>query len=350
MKFLDQAKVHIKSGDGGAGCCSFRREAYVEYGGPDGGDGGRGGHVIAECVDGLNTLIDYRYKQHFKAKTGNAGAGRQKSGAAGADIVLKLPKGTQILEEDQSTVVADLVEVGQTFILARGGDGGFGNLRYKTSTNRSPRKALPGWPGLEKSVWLRLKLIADVGLVGLPNAGKSTLLSTITRAKPKIADYPFTTLHPNLGVVGLFDKEFVMADIHGLIKGAHRGLGLGDRFLGHIERCNVLLHLIDGTQPEPLTAYETIRRELAAYGGGLTKKFEIVAITKADALTNEQTKKIMAKVKGSISSPTYLISAPTKLGIQDLLSIILEKINKPMLSLNPEAKKLQEETGGWAPI
>ena len=266
MKFLDQAKIHIRSGDGGSGCASFRREKYIEFGGPDGGDGGRGGHVVAECVDGLNTLIDYRYQQHFKAKTGRPGAGKQKSGAAGDDIILKLPVGTQILDESKHNILADLTQIGQKIILAIGGDGGFGNIRYKTSTNRAPHKFLPGWPGEEKSIWLRLKLIADAGLVGLPNAGKSTLLSVVTHAKPKVADYPFTTLHPNLGVTGFLDNEFVIADIPGLIEGAHQGLGLGDRFLGHVERCSILLHLIDVNQEDPFHAYSTIRSELEAMG------------------------------------------------------------------------------------
>ena len=350
MKFLDQVKINIKAGDGGSGSPSFRREKFIEFGGPDGGDGGKGGSIILKSERNLNTLIDFRYQQHFKAKTGYAGAGRQKSGASGTDIILKLPKGTQVFEEDNRTIIADLVEVGQRVVIARGGDGGFGNLRYKTSTNRAPRKSLPGWPGIEKSIWLRLKLIADVGLVGLPNAGKSTLLSTITRAKPKIADYPFTTLYPNLGVVGLFDKEFVIADIPGLIKGAHKGFGLGDRFLGHIERCNVLLHLIDGTQSDPLVAYETIRKELTDYGGGLEKKFEIVAITKADALTEEQTREIMTNLVSLIPSPTHLISAPTKQGVEDLLLRILEKVYEPGLASNPTAPRTGKGSSGWAPI
>ena len=304
MKFLDQAKVHIKSGDGGAGCCSFRREAYVEYGGPDGGDGGRGGHVLAECVDGLNTLIDYRYKQHFKAKTGNAGAGRQKSGAAGADIVLKLPKGTQILEEDQSTVVADLVEVGQTFILARGGDGGFGNLRYKTSTNRSPRKALPGWPGLEKSVWLRLKLIADVGLVGFPNAGKSTFLNSVSAARPKIGDYPFTTLRPNLGTVQIYDTSFIIADIPGLIEGASEGAGLGLNFLKHISRTGHLLILLDPQNPERSIEDQlaVLLHELKTYDPSLLDKSIWLAINKRDTLEEEKQEALIKLIKKKMSS------------------------------------------------
>ncbi|MBH67471.1 MAG: GTPase ObgE [Rhodospirillaceae bacterium] len=350
MKFLDQAKVHIKSGNGGAGCCSFRREAFVEFGGPDGGDGGRGGHVIAECVDGLNTLIDFRYQQHFKARTGTPGAGRQKTGAAGNDVVLKLPVGTQILEDDRKTLIADLTEIGQRIVLASGGDGGYGNLRYKTSTNRSPRKTLPGWPGEEKSIWLRLKLIADVGLVGLPNAGKSTLLSSITRAKPKIADYPFTTLHPNLGVVGFDDGEFVMADIPGLIEGAHLGSGLGDRFLGHIERCGVLLHLIDGTQPDLLTAYNTVRKELVAYGAGLEDKIEIVGITKADCINAEDSLKLVENLSDNISSPIHLISAVTRLGLNEILSVLLQNINETRVSQTFGRASLLKESEEWKPI
>ena len=350
MKFLDQAKVHIKSGNGGAGCCSFRREAFVEFGGPDGGDGGRGGHVIAECVDGLNTLIDFRYQQHFKARTGTPGAGRQKTGAAGNDIILKLPDGTQILEEDRKTLIADLTTTGQRIVLASGGDGGYGNLRYKTSTNRSPRKALPGWPGEEKSIWLRLKLIADVGLIGLPNAGKSTLLSSITRAKPKIADYPFTTLHPNLGVVGFDDGEFVMADIPGLIEGAHLGSGLGDRFLGHIERCSVLLHLIDGTQPDLLTAYNTVRKELVAYGAGLEDKIEIVGITKADAVNPEDSLKLIKNLSDNVRSPVHLLSSVTRLGLNEILSVLLKKINETRVSQTFDRASLLKESEEWNPI
>src|SRR5499427_8512665 len=255
MKFLDQAKVYIRSGNGGAGCVSFRREKFIEFGGPDGGDGGRGGDVIAQCVDGLNTLIDYRYQQHFKAKTGGHGMGKNRSGAAGADIVLKVPKGTQIFDEDNETLLADLTEIGDRAILAKGGNGGFGNAHFKTSTNRAPRRANPGLAGEERTIWLRLKLIADAGLVGLPNAGKSTFLASVSAAKPKIADYPFTTLHPHLGVVSVDDREFVLADIPGLIAGAHEGAGLGDRFLGHVERCRVLLHLVDGTCEHAGKAY-----------------------------------------------------------------------------------------------
>jgi len=288
MKFLDQAKIYIRSGDGGAGCMSFRREKYIEFGGPNGGDGGRGGDVVAEAVEGLNTLIDFRYQQHFKAKRGTHGKGRDMTGAAGAPLVIKVPAGTQIFADDKETLVAELLKPGQRVVLAKGGDGGFGNARYKTSTNRAPRRADPGWPGEERWLWLRLKLIADAGLVGLPNAGKSTLLSAVSRARPKVADYPFTTLHPVLGVVYAHGREFVLADIPGLIAGAHEGIGLGTRFLGHVERCAVLVHLVDGTQEDVAGAYGTIRAELAAYGSDLAEKPEIVALNKIDALTPEE--------------------------------------------------------------
>ena len=266
MKFLDQARVYIRSGGGGNGCISFRREKYVEFGGPDGGDGGRGGDVVAECVDNLNTLIDFRFRQHYRAKKGVDGMGRNRSGSRGEDAVLKVPPGTQIFAEDNETLLADLIEPGQRVVLAAGGNGGFGNAHFKSSTNRAPRRANPGEPGVETEIWLRLKLIADAGLVGLPNAGKSTFLAAVSAAKPKIADYPFTTLHPNLGVVRAGDRDFVLADIPGLIEGAHEGAGIGDRFLGHIERCRVILHLVDGTDEDPAGAYATIRGELAAYG------------------------------------------------------------------------------------
>src|ERR687898_3684972 len=282
MKFLDQAKVYIRSGDGGAGAVSFRREKFIEFGGPDGGDGGRGGDVWVEAVDGLKTLIDYRYQQHFRAKTGVHGMGRNRTGAKGADVVLKVPAGTQIYEDDNETLICDLTEVGQRFRLAAGGNGGFGNQRFKTSVNQAPRRANPGQEGQEKTIWLRLKLIADAGLVGLPNAGKSTFLATVTSAKPKIADYPFTTLHPQLGVVRIDNREFVLADIPGLIAGAHEGAGLGDRFLGHIERCRVLLHLVDATGPHAGEAYKVVRGELEAYGHKLAGKQEIIALAKAD--------------------------------------------------------------------
>lgn len=287
MKFLDQAKIYVKSGDGGRGCVSFRREKYVERGGPDGGNGGRGGDIVFEAVKDLNTLIDFRYTQHFRAKNGNGGAGRDMTGASGEELVIKVPVGTEILDEDKETVLLDMTDEGQRVTFLKGGDGGFGNAHYKSATNQAPRKSTPGWPGEERDVWLRLKLIADAGLVGLPNAGKSTFLAAVSRAKPKIADYPFTTLHPNLGVVKAGEYSFVIADIPGLIEGAHEGHGLGDRFLGHVERTSVLLHLIDGTQDDVVKAYKTIRNELRQYGGGLAKKPEIIALTKTDAIGEE---------------------------------------------------------------
>lgn len=287
MKFLDQAKIYVKSGDGGKGCVSFRREKYVERGGPDGGNGGRGGDIVFEAVQDLNTLIDFRYTQHFRAKNGNGGEGRDKTGASADELVIKVPVGTEILDADKETVLLDMTEEGQRVTFLTGGDGGFGNAHYKSATNQAPRKSTPGWPGEERDVWLRLKLIADAGLVGLPNAGKSTFLAAVSRAKPKIADYPFTTLHPNLGVVKAGEYSFVIADIPGLIEGAHEGHGLGDRFLGHVERTSVLLHLIDGTQDDVVKAYKTIRNELKQYGGGLAKKPEIIALTKMDAIGEE---------------------------------------------------------------
>src|SRR5919197_100374 len=283
MKFLDQAKIYLKSGDGGAGACSFRREKFIEFGGPDGGDGGRGGSIVLEAVANLNTLIDYRYQQHFRAPNGRGGAGRNRTGADGDDLVLKVPVGTQILDEDKEEVLVDLTEPGQRVVFLQGGDGGFGNTHYKSSTNRAPRRADPGWPGQERWVWLRLKLIADAGLVGLPNAGKSTLLSAVSRARPKIADYPFTTLKPQLGVVQARGEEFVVADLPGLIEGASEGAGLGPRFLGPLERCADILHLIDGTEEDVVGAWRTIRRELEAYGHGLAEKPEIIALNKSDA-------------------------------------------------------------------
>ena len=287
MKFLDQAKVYVRSGNGGGGSVSFLREKNLEFGGPNGGDGGRGGDVVVECVDGLNTLIDYRYQQHFKAATGGHGMGKNRTGADGADIVMRVPVGTQIFEEDNETLIADFTAVGQRTVLLRGGNGGFGNAHFKTSTNQAPRRANPGQEGIEKTIWLRLKLIADAGLVGLPNAGKSTFLAAVSAAKPKVADYPFTTLHPNLGVVRIVERDFVLADIPGLIEGASEGAGLGDRFLGHVERCKVLVHLIDGTQEDVGAAYQTVRGELGAYAEALGDKLEIVVLNKTDALDAE---------------------------------------------------------------
>ena len=328
MKFLDQAKVFIRSGDGGAGCVSFRREKFIEFGGPNGGDGGRGGDVVAECVDGLNTLIDYRYQQHFKAKTGGHGMGANRSGASSPDVVLKVPVGTQVFDEDNETLLADFTEVGQRAVLAKGGNGGFGNTHFKSSTNRAPRHANPGLAGEERTIWLRLKLIADAGLVGLPNAGKSTFLAAVSAAKPKIADYPFTTLHPQLGVVSVDTREFVLADIPGLIEGAHEGVGLGDRFLGHVERCRVLLHLIDGTVEHAGEAYKTVRAELAAYGHGLADKAEIVALNKADALTPEQLKQQTARLKRAAKKTPLVISGVTRQGVTDALRALVKVIDQ----------------------
>ena len=287
MKFLDEAKIFIKSGTGGDGCVGFRREKNIPFGGPNGGNGGRGGDIVVECVDGLNTLIDFRYQQHFKARRGDGGSGRNKNGKAADDIVLKVPVGTQIFEEDNEYLLGDLTKPGQRMILAKGGDGGRGNTHFKTSTNQAPRRAEDGWPGEEHWLWLQLKLIADAGLIGLPNAGKSTFLAAVTRARPKIADYPFTTLHPNLGVGYVDGDEIVLADIPGLIEGAHEGAGLGDRFLGHVERCGVLFHLIDGTEEDVAKAYTTVRHELEQYGDILGSKTEVVALNKIDALTDE---------------------------------------------------------------
>lgn len=289
MKFLDEAKIYTKSGDGGPGCISFRREKYIENGGPDGGNGGRGGDIVFEAQNDLNTLIDFRYTQHFRAPNGQGGSGRDRSGHKGETVVIKVPVGTQIIDEDKQTVLIDMVEEGQRVTFLKGGDGGFGNAHYKSSTNQAPRKKTPGWPGEERPVWLRLKLIADVGLLGMPNAGKSTFLAATSRAKPKIADYPFTTLHPNLGVVKAGDVDFVIADIPGLIEGAHEGTGLGTRFLGHVERTSVLLHLVDATQDDPVQAYRIIRNELEMYGGDLAQKKEVVVLTKMDALGEELT-------------------------------------------------------------
>ena len=323
MKFLDQAKVFIRSGDGGAGSVSFRREKFIEFGGPDGGDGGRGGDVFVECVEGLNTLIDYRYQQHFKARPGGHGMGKNRAGGKGDDIILKVPKGTQIFDEDGETMIADMTELGQKFRLAKGGNGGFGNAYFTTSTNRAPRRANPGLEGEERWLWLRLKLIADAGLVGLPNAGKSTFLASVTAAKPKIADYPFTTLHPGLGVVRVDEREFVLADIPGLIEGAHEGLGLGDRFLGHVERCRVLLHLVDATSEHSGKSYKIVRAELDAYGNGLEDKPEIVALSKADAVTPEVLKEQKARLKRAAKKEPMVISAASGQGVQDALRAIL---------------------------
>jgi len=327
MKFLDEAKVYVRSGDGGNGCVSFRREKFIEFGGPNGGDGGKGGDVIVQAVGGLNTLIDYRYQQHFKAKNGRGGMGKDRHGASGDDIVLAVPAGTQIYAEDGETLLADLTDVGQRVVLARGGNGGFGNAHFKSSTNRAPRHANPGQPGEELTIRLRLKLIADAGIVGLPNAGKSTFLAAVSAAKPKIADYPFTTLHPQLGVVESDGREFVLADIPGLIEGAHEGSGLGDRFLGHIERCRVLLHLVDGTTEHAGKAYKTVRAELDAYGHGLAEKPEIVALNKADALTAEELREQTARLKRAAKKTPLVVSAATGAGVPEVVRALRQAID-----------------------
>ena len=326
MKFLDEAKVYIRSGDGGNGCVAFRREKFIEFGGPSGGDGGKGGDVIAVAVDGLNTLIDYRYQQHVTAKNGQGGMGKDRHGASGADVILKVPVGTQIYDEDGETLLADFTKAGERNTLAHGGNGGFGNARFKSSTNRAPRNANPGQPGTELTLRLRLKLIADAGIVGLPNAGKSTFLAAVSAAKPKIADYPFTTLHPQLGVVDVDGREFVLADIPGLIEGAHEGVGLGDRFLGHVERCRVLLHLIDGTSENAGEAYKTVRAELSAYGQELADKPEIVALNKADALSADEIKQQMARLKRAAKKTPLVISAVSGDGVQEVLRALLDVI------------------------
>ncbi len=346
MKFLDQAKVYIRSGDGGAGCVSFRREKFIEYGGPDGGDGGRGGDVWIEAVDGLNTLIDYRYQQHFKAKTGMHGAGRQMHGPNAEDVVLKVPVGTEVLEEDGETLVADMDIVGKRIRLAKGGNGGFGNVHFKGPINQAPRFALPGQEGIERWVWLRLKLIADVGLVGLPNAGKSTFLAAVSAAKPKIADYPFTTLTPNLGVVDLSTNErFVIADIPGLIEGASEGAGLGVRFLGHVERSATLIHLVDGTQDDVADAYRTVRAELAAYGEGIADKAEIVALNKVDALDPETRKKKLAELKKAAGKKPMVVSGVSGEGVKELLRDAYAMVRERKAEVAAEGKPVE----AWRP-
>jgi len=351
MKFLDEARVYIKSGDGGAGCASFRREKYIEFGGPDGGDGGRGGDVVAVAVDSLNTLIDFRYRQHFKAKNGHPGMGRQRTGAGGASAVLRVPVGTEILDGETDEVLADLTAVGQEVLLLKGGDGGFGNTHYKSSTNRAPRRADPGRPGQEMWILLRLKLIADAGVVGLPNAGKSTFLAATSRAHPKIADYPFTTLYPQLGVVFIEDEEFVLADIPGLIEGAHEGHGLGDRFLGHIERCGVLLHLVDGTEDDVAAAYRTVRRELEAYGGGLAEKPEIVGLNKCDALTEPRIAEQRAALEAECGKRVHVLSGVSRRGVDAVLSALLTEIRRARAERRAgnESAVGVSTTGNWTP-
>lgn len=345
MKFLDLAKVYIRSGAGGNGCVSFRREKFVEYGGPDGGDGGSGGDVIAEAVEGLNTLIDFRYQQHFFAQNGRPGMGRARTGPDGNDIVLRVPVGTEIIDEDEETLIADLTEVGQRIVLAKGGNGGWGNLHFKSATNQAPRRANPGQESIERTIWLRLKLIADVGLLGLPNAGKSTFLAATSNARPKIADYPFTTLVPNLGVVGVDGAEFVVADIPGLIAGASEGRGLGDMFLGHVERCAALLHLVDGSSGDPVGDYRTIIDEIEAYGGGLANKPRITVLNKIDTLDAEERAFIRDELKAATGTEVLMMSGVSGEGTQDVLRALRAQI---VARKEAEAEALAEDTP-WQP-
>ncbi|MGH1425702.1 MAG: GTPase ObgE [Pseudooceanicola sp.] len=350
MKFLDLAKVYIRSGSGGGGAISFRREKYIEYGGPNGGDGGNGGNVWAEAVDGLNTLIDFRYQQHFFAQNGQGGMGQNRTGATGDDIVLRVAVGTEILDEDEETVLADMTEVGQRVLLARGGNGGFGNAHFKTATNQAPRRANPGQPGVERTIWLRLKLIADVGLLGLPNAGKSTFLAATSNARPKVADYPFTTLHPNLGVVGVDNAEFVVADIPGLIEGASQGKGLGDLFLGHIERCAVLLHLVDGTSGTLIEDYQTIVAEIDSYGAGLVDKPRIVALNKIDALDEEERAFLKEELEAVAGPGVMMMSGASGEGLTDVLRALRANISADRLRAKQEAAEDTEtDDAPWHP-
>jgi GTP-binding protein len=346
MKFLDQAKIYIKSGAGGNGCIAFRREKFIEFGGPNGGDGGNGGDVWVECVQNLNTLIDYRYQQHFSAENGRPGMGQNRAGPNGRDCIIKVPPGTQVLAEDGETLLADLTEPGARVRLAKGGNGGFGNAHFKSATNQAPRHANPGQPGEELTIWLRLKLIADAALVGLPNAGKSTFLATVSAAKPKIADYPFTTLHPNLGVVRAGDVDFMLADIPGLIEGASEGAGLGDRFLGHIERCRVLLHLVDATSPDVASDYKTVRRELKAYGGGIDKKKEIVALSKIDALDETTLAERRDALKKAARKTPLLLSAVSGAGVKEALFALAREISR---SNAAEEEADRDTSGHWQP-
>jgi len=347
MKFLDQAKIYIASGNGGAGCVSFRREKFIEFGGPDGGDGGKGGDVWVECVDNLNTLIDYRYRQHFKAQHGRGGMGKNRAGASGADVVIKVPPGTEVLAEDQATLLASLLRPGDRARIARGGNGGFGNAHFKSATNQAPRRANPGAPGEELTVWLRLKLIADAGIIGLPNAGKSTFLAAVSAAKPKIADYPFTTLYPNLGVVETPSLNFVLADIPGLIEGAHGGAGLGTRFLGHVERCRVLLHLVDVTEMDIAGAYRTVRAELKAYGAGLAKKKEIVALSKCDALDEATLAAKAAELRAVSRKKPLLLSAVSGRGMNEARAVLARELERSRAK--ERTVETTPERGAWQP-
>ena len=350
MKFLDQAKVYIRSGNGGNGCVAFRREKFIEFGGPNGGDGGRGGDVWAECVANLNTLIDFRYQQHYKAERGGNGEGSNRTGRGGADITLKVPPGTQIFAEDNETMIADLTEPGQRALLAEGGNGGFGNARFKSSTNQAPRRANSGQEGQELTIWLRMKLIADAGIIGLPNAGKSTFLATVSAARPKIADYPFTTLYPELGVVRIDDVDFVLADIPGLIEGAHEGAGIGDRFLGHIERCRVILHLVDVNEEDVAGAYRTVRREMRAYGAGLEKKREIVALSKCDAVTPERASEQAERLKKACRKNPLLLSSATKINVDNILRRIAAILQGQNEALSDAETQTDDAISGWSPL
>jgi len=347
MKFLDQARVYVRSGDGGAGAVSFRREKYIAMGGPDGGNGGKGGDVWIETVDGLNTLIDYRFRQHFKAKTGVHGMGRNRSGANGEDVVMKVPAGTQVFEEDNQTLIVDLAALGERYLLSKGGNGGFGNATFKSATKQAPRHANPGLEGQERWVWLRLKLIADAGIIGLPNAGKSTFLSSISAAKPKIAGYPFTTLHPNLGVAKIDGREFVVADIPGLIEGAHDGAGIGDRFLGHVERTNVLLHLVSANEQDVAGAYRIIRNELKAYGGGLDKKPEIVALSQVDTLVPADRKMKLAALKKACGYKPIELSSVSREGVENTLRTMINKVVEARKAQIEPAQKLEGDWLKW---
>lgn len=346
MKFLDQTKIYVRSGNGGGGAVSFRREKFIPFGGPDGGDGGKGGDVWIESADGLNTLIDYRYQQHFKGATGGHGMGQNRHGADGESITLKVPTGTQVLDEDKETLIADLDKPGMRILIARGGNGGFGNAYFKSSVNQAPRHANPGLPGEERTLWFKLKLIADAGLVGLPNAGKSTFLRAVSSATPKVADYPFTTLHPHLGVVTIGDSErFVMADLPGLIEGAADGTGLGTRFLGHVERCVALVHLIDGTAENPADSYHTVRNEIEAYGAGLDEKPEIVALNKIDAMLPEEAEEKRAALAADIGKDVRLVSGVSGAGVRDLVNEIAAMLRERRVE---EIKEAEPETD-WTP-
>jgi GTPase len=345
MHFLDQAKIFIRSGAGGPGAVSFRREKYIEYGGPDGGDGGKGGDIVFEAVEGLNTLIDFRYTQHFKAPRGKGGAGRNQTGAGGKDLVVRVPVGTQILSEDKEHVLADFTTVGQRITMLRGGDGGRGNASFKTSTNRAPRQHGTGWPGEEMWVWLRLKLIADVGLVGLPNAGKSTFLNAVSNAKAKVGDYPFTTLHPKLGAIRHKGRDFILADIPGLIEGAAEGAGIGDRFLGHIERTRVLLHLVDANNEDVAETYRTVRDELDAYGAGLGDKVEILALNKIDTIDQELVDALSAELEEESGVRPYPVSGISGQGVEAVLDAMIQH-----LQTNAEQEGANEQEGNWSPL